>query len=238
MIDTLHHVEAPEGVDLTLRVAGPASRALAYTADLTVRWLVYGMSAIPLMIGLREVGMGLWFAIIALGEVAYPVAFELLGGGQTLGKRWVGIRVVHEDGTRVRWQASLTRNLLIAADLLPGTYLFALVSMLVSRRFQRLGDHAAGTLVIYTEPKPLAQPALSAAVAPARPAIPLSQGEQAALLAFGARAAAFSPARREELAALATPLLGAGAPAAPQLEAVAAYLRGAERNAHSAGRVR
>jgi uncharacterized RDD family membrane protein YckC len=230
MIDTLHHVEAPEGVDLTLRVAGPVPRALAYAADLAVRWLMYGVSAIPLSIALREVGFGLWFALFALGEVIYPIAFELLGGGQTLGKRWVGIRVVHEDGTRVRWQASLTRNLLIAVDLLPGTYLFALVSMLASRRFQRLGDHAAGTLVVYAEQRRRAAPVAAPVLAPAPPAIALSQGEQAALLAFGARAAAFSPARREELAALATPLLRAGAPAAAQLEAVAAYLRGAERN--------
>lgn len=231
MIDTLYNVEVPEGVDLTLRLAGPVARGLAYAADVAIRWTVYGASAVPLSALLGDVGAGFWFAMAALGEVVYPVAFEVLGGGQTLGKRWLGIRVVHADGTQVRWQASLVRNLLLFADFLPGTYLFALVSMLASRRFERLGDHAAGTLVVYAEPRlavALAAPA-SGAVAAAPPAIPLGLDEQAALLAFGARSAAFSPARREELARLATPLVRPGSPAAAQLEAVAAYLRGSER---------
>jgi uncharacterized RDD family membrane protein YckC len=230
MIDTLHHVEAPEGVDLTLRLAGPVPRALAYGTDIAIRWSVYLVSAIPLSLVLREAGVAVLFAMIALGEVVYPVAFEVFGAGQTLGKRAVGIRVVHDDGTSVRWQASLVRNLLVIADWLPGTYLFAFASMLASRRFQRLGDLAAGTLVVYAEGKPAAAaPLLATELAPAPPAISLALDEQAALLAFGARSAAFSPARREELARLATPLLRPGAPAAPQLEAVAAHLRGSER---------
>jgi uncharacterized RDD family membrane protein YckC len=229
MIDTLHNVEAPEGVDLTLRLAGPVPRALAYAADVAIRWAVYAVSAIPLGTLLSDVGQGFWFAMVALGEVAYPVAFEVLGGGQTLGKRWLGLRVVHDDGTRIRWQASLIRNLLLVADFLPGTYLFGLASMIASRRFQRLGDHAAGTLVVYAETRAASALPVAASAAPAPPAIPLALEEQAALLAFGARSAAFSPGRREELARLATPLVRPGAPAAAQVEAVAAYLRGGER---------
>ena len=117
----------------------------------------------------------------------------------------------------------------MTADLLPGTYLFALASMLASPRFQRLGDHAAGTLVVHVEAKAESAPTAAASAPPAPPALPLTQDEQAALLAFGARSAAFSPARREELASLATPLLVPGDSAASQLEAVAAYLRGSER---------
>lgn len=227
-LDTLHHVETPEGVELSLRVAGLPARALAFAADIFVRSVFYTVAAIPIGIGFGAAAGGLIFMIFALGEVIYPVAFELLGDGQTLGKRMVGIRVVHADGTRIRWQASLLRNLLLFADMLPGTYMFALASMLASRGFRRLGDHAAGTLVIYTEAKAQPQPR-TAASDPAPPALPLALDEQAAVLAFGARSAAFSAARREELAALATPLLRAGAPATPQLEAVAAHLRGAGR---------
>lgn len=230
MIDTLHNVEAPEGVDLALRLAGPAPRAIAYGADLAVRWIAYLFAAIPLAGLLADVGAGLVFLLIGLGEVIYPVAFELLGDGQTLGKRMVGIRVVHDDGTRIRWQASLLRNLLVTADALPGTYLFAIASMIASPRFQRIGDHAAGTLVVYADaPAQRAAVASAADVEPAPPALPLALEEQAALLAFGARSGAFSPARREELANLASPLLRPGAPAAEQLAAVAAHLRGAER---------
>jgi len=231
MIDTLHHVEAPEGVDLALRLAGPTPRALAYLADLTIRFFVYGVAAMPLSSLLDKVGWGILFMLIALGEVIYPVLFEVFGDGRTLGKRMVGLRVVHADGTRVQWRASLLRNLLLTADWLPGTYLFAAVSMLVSRRFQRIGDHSAGTLVVYADTAPARAAPLPApsGVDPAPPAISLSLAERAALLAFGGRSGAFSPARREELAGLATPLLRAGEPAAPQLEAIAAHLRGAER---------
>jgi uncharacterized RDD family membrane protein YckC len=229
MIDTLHNVEAPEGVDLSLRLAGPIPRALAYAADIAIRFTGYGFAAIPLTMLLGNAGVGVIIMLIFLGEVIYPVAFEVLGDGQTLGKRMVGIRVVHDDGTRIRWQASFLRNLLLAADALPGTYLFAIASMLASPRFQRLGDHAAGTLVVYVDEKPAPAAAPAAGVVPAPPAIPLAPLEQAALLAFGARSAAFSPARREELARIATPLLAPGRAAAPQLEAVAAHLRGSER---------
>jgi uncharacterized RDD family membrane protein YckC len=208
MIDTLHNVEAPEGVDLSLRLAGPIPRAIAYGADVALRTAFYAIAAIPLVAVLREIG---------------------LGDGQTLGKRMVGIRVVHDDGTRIRWQASLLRNSLVYADMLPGSYLLAIASMLASPRFQRLGDHAAGTLVVHVPPRAGRAASAAPSAEPQAPAFPLAPDEQAAVLAFGARGAEFSPGRREELARLATPLLRPAAAAAPQLEAVAAYLRGSER---------
>ena len=165
-LDTLHAVEAPEGVDLALRLAGVVPRALAFGFDVSVRVGLYLFGAIPLLLWLGDVGFAVWFMVVALGEVIYPVAFELLSDGQTLGKRVVGIRVVHLDGTRIRWQASLLRNLLTAADALPGSYLFALTSMLCSQRFQRIGDHAAGTVVVYVEAKRRAEPAAAALTEP------------------------------------------------------------------------
>src|SRR5262249_43626512 len=96
LLDTLHTVEAPEGVDLSLRLAGVVPRALAFGLDVAARFTFYAFASIPLMLWLEKVGSAVWFMLIALGEVIYPVAFELLGDGQTLGKRVVGIRVVHE----------------------------------------------------------------------------------------------------------------------------------------------
>jgi uncharacterized RDD family membrane protein YckC len=229
LLDTLHAVEAPEGVDLSLRLAGVVPRALAYGFDVSVRLAAYLLGAIPLLAWLGEVGFAVWFLGIALGEVIYPVAFELLWDGRTPGKRVVGIRVVHLDGTRIRWQASLLRNLLTAADALPGTYLFALASMLCSRRFQRIGDHAAGTVVVYVEKarRRADADAVAARVEPVPPPIALSLEEGAAVLAFGARARELSPERREELASLAAPLLAPDrGSAAAQIEAIAAHLRG------------
>jgi uncharacterized RDD family membrane protein YckC len=224
VLDTLHTVEAPEGVDLALRLAGVVPRALAFALDVALRWTTYLFASFPLLFFFEKLGIAIWFVLIALGEVIYPVSFELLGDGQTLGKRVVGIRVLHDDGTRIRWQASLVRNLLTAADALPGTFLFALASMLCSQRFQRIGDHAAGTVVVHVEVKPRAGTATP--VAPAPPAIALSPDERAAVLAFGARSRELSPERREELAGLAAPLLTRGGPAAAQIEAIAAHLRG------------
>lgn len=230
LLDTLHAVEAPEGVDLALRLAGVVPRALAFAFDVSVRLALYMFGAIPLLAWFGEVGFGVWFMLVALGEVIYPVGFELLSDGQTLGKRVVGIRVVHLDGTRIRWQASVVRNLLTGADALPGTYLFAFVSMLCSRRFQRIGDHAAGTVVVYAERDRRANPGpRPAPVEPAPPAIALTLEERAAVLAFGARARELSPDRREELAGLAAPLLAPDrGSAAAQIEAVAAHLRGSD----------
>ena len=225
-LDTLHTVETPEGVELALRLAGVVPRSLAFAIDVSLRLAVYFFALFPLTIWLEKLGLAVWFLVIALGEVIYPVTFELLADGQTIGKRVVGIRVVHDDGTRIRWQASLVRNLLTAADALPGTYLFAVASMICSQRFRRIGDHAAGTVVVYAEAKPAAG-APAAAVLPAPPPIALSPDESAAVLAFGARAHELSPGRREELASLAAPLVVRGrGPAAAQVEAIAAHLRG------------
>ena len=219
----------PEGVDLALRLAGPVPRAIAFGIDVALRGFFYFVALIVLTLGLRELGVGLVILTVFLGEVIYPVAFELLGDGRTIGKRIVGIRVVHDDGTRIRWPASLLRNLMIAADALPGTYLFALASMLCSPRFQRLGDHAAGTVVVYVERPPSQAGLAQSPAAPAPPAIPLAQAEQTALLAFAARAGELSEARREELASLATPLISPGESPAAQLDGIAAHLRGAQR---------
>ena len=227
MIDTLQTVETPEGVDLSLRLAGVVPRALAFGLDVSLRFVLYAFAAIPLWIALGRIGGAIWFVVVALGEVIYPVAFEQLRDGQTLGKRALGIRVVHENGTRVRWQASLVRNLLLAGDALPGSYLFALVSMLCSQRFQRIGDHAAGTVVVYQDTPARTETTMRIA-ASMPPAIALDPDERAAVLAFGARASELSPERREELASIATPLLvPGGASAATQIEAIAAHLRGA-----------
>ena len=80
--------------------------------------------------------------------VGYDVAFEVLASGRTPGKRLNGLRVVLETGAPVTFPASAVRNALRLIDILPGAYLVGIASILVSERNQRLGDHAAGTLVV------------------------------------------------------------------------------------------
>ena len=99
-------------------------------------------------------GIGVAFLLILFFalEWFYPVAFELTASGATPGKRVFGLRVVMDNGLPVTPAASLTRNLLRAADFLPFGYGFAIVSMLLRRDFKRLGDIAAATIVVH-EPR-------------------------------------------------------------------------------------
>jgi uncharacterized RDD family membrane protein YckC len=197
-IDTLRRFETPEGVEITLRLAGPVPRAAAFVIDLAVRAGLY-LVLLPLA-GLAGLGMGLLLLALFLLEWLYPVFFELRRGA-TPGKRAMGLVVVHADGTPVGPSASLLRNLLRALDFLPVLYGLGLAAMLVDRDFRRLGDFAAGTLVIHREP------AVPAAALPARvplaPPQPLDLAMQQAILAFAERSASLSPSRRVELAALA-----------------------------------
>lgn len=227
MLDTLHTVETPEGVRLELRAAGPVPRALAYAVDTTVRWSGYGLLALVLIPTLTTLALPILALLVFLGEWFYPVLFEVLGNGQTLGKRTVGLRVVNDDGTPVSWSSSLLRNLLLSADMVPGTFLAGLVSSLVTSGSRRLGDLAAGTLVIHTGGV-AAGTVETPAAEPAAASFPLDLEEQRAVLAFAERVARLSPERVDELAAIPTPLQLAGVEPRERLLALAAGLRGGE----------
>ncbi len=224
MIDTVHTVETPEGVRLELRTAGPVPRALAFMVDSLVRSVFYITAVIALAVTIPQLAGAIMIVLFFLGEWFYPVFCEVWNQGQTLGKKTLGLRVVREDGTRVGWSASLLRNLLLAADWIPGTYAAGLVSMSTSPGFQRLGDLAAGTLVIHVERPPAPLPEVEAT--PVAPPIPLTVEEQRAVGAFAERAPLLSEARAKELAALAIPLQAPPAPARERLLGIGAWLLG------------
>ncbi|MBK1633445.1 RDD family protein [Thiohalocapsa halophila] len=212
-IDTLRRFETPEGVEIALRLAGPVPRALAFAIDFAIRAGLY-LLLLPLA-GLAGVGVGLLLLALFLLEWLYPVLFELRSGA-TPGKRAMGLLVVHADGTPVGPSASLLRNLLRAADFLPVLYGLGLAAMLADRDFRRLGDLAAGTLVIHRDAPPL--PAALPVHPPLPPPAPLDLATQQAVLAFAERSRTLSPARQAELAALA------GLTTAPGADPVAALL--------------
>lgn len=224
MIDTYRAIETPEGVELRLRVAGPPARVLAWAIDVAIRLLGYAVLSIPLLV-LGRAGVGLLFLVLFLGEWLYPVLFEVYARGATPGKKLVGLAVVHDDGTPVGWSGALLRNLLRVADFLPVAYGFGLVTMLVHPEFKRLGDLAAGTVVVHEE---RAEPTLRAGEAtPQPPPVPLEPDEQRAILAFAERMPLWGPARAEELAGLAAPLVDARGPlAVERLAGIANWLVG------------
>src|SRR5512143_1036292 len=148
-LDTIHTFETPEGIELGLRVAGPLPRALAWVIDALIRYGGLFIVSIALSI-LGEFGFGLFLILLFLVEWFYPVLFEV-SRGATPGKKMMGLAVVHDNGTPIGWPASMIRNLLRVIDFFPLMYGTGLLSMLINRQFKRLGDLAAGTLVVYRE---------------------------------------------------------------------------------------
>ena len=223
-LDTQYQVETPEGVDLPLRPAGLMVRALAFSFDLGVRGLILGVLFIALAM-LGKLGAGLGSILLFVVSWWYMVLFEALNDGRSPGKLWMGLRVVHDDGTPIGWSASLLRNLLRVVDLLPFGYFLGAISCLQHPHFKRLGDLAAGTLVIHHE-RSHRRPELPEAQ-PRRPPFALTLTEQRAILGFAERQAELSRARADELAAiLAQPLQVPAPQAVNELNGIARGLLG------------
>ena len=206
MLDTTRRVATPEGIELTLRLAGPVPRALAWSVDFLLRAaVVLVVSMIASRFG--RAGMGVVLIAAFFVEWLLPAWFEAMWGGQTPGKRLFRLAVLNDDGTPVRWPGALTRNLLRAADFLPFLYGVGLLTMLMNRDFKRLGDLAAGTVVVYQAEKVAAARAIPQAP-PQPPPLSLSPEEQRAVLDLAERSATFTRERFEELAEIPTPLVG------------------------------
>jgi uncharacterized RDD family membrane protein YckC len=207
-------IATPEGVELELVLAGLASRFMAEIVDgVLILVLVAGLIAIGALAG-GAAGL----AILSLGvggllllSVLFHVAFEVLGGGRTPGKRMVGLRVVMEGGEAIGLRASSVRNLLRLIEGPPLSYLPAIVAILATQRNQRVGDVAAGTLVV-REPRGARKPWRGRRTpAPAAPPVPalrladwdvsaVTQEELAAVRSFLERRESFTPGARRGLA--------------------------------------
>ncbi len=225
-LDTRYQVETPEGIDLVLRPAGVLPRALAYAIDLGLRGVIMLVLFVVLAL-LGQFGFGLGLILMFLLNWWYMVLFEVLNQGRSPGKHIMGLRVVHDDGTPIGWASSLVRNLLRVVDLLPFGYCVGLVSSLLHPAFKRLGDIAAGSLVVYREGRG-ERPALPEATAERAP-FSLTLADQRALIGFAERQASLSPARRTELAALLAEPLGTSAEQAQaRINGIARGLMGTE----------
>ena len=218
-LDTRYAAETPEGIALWLRPAGVVPRFYAYLIDAAIRFVVVSISFLVFAL-LGTFGEGLALVLMFLLEWLYPVAFELSAGAATPGKRMVGLTVVLDSGLPITPAASLTRNLLRAADFLPSFYAFGVLSMLFRHDFKRLGDLAAGTLVVYAPRAEFLRG--TPPPAPARaPAIPLTARAQAAIVAWAGRVGRLTEARADELAEIAVPVV---APRAMSGDRVAALV--------------
>lgn len=205
VLDTVVAAETPEGIVLELRPAGLTVRCYAFVADWVIRLVVlYGVATVTVFTG--GVGVAFWFILLFACEWLYPVAFELTASGATPGKRMFNLKVVMDNGLPVVPGAAFTRNLLRAADFLPFFYGFAIVSLLVRGDNKRLGDIAAGTLVVS---QARAERGIELHdVSPVAPAMALTPRQQAAVVALASRAPHLTSERLDELAALAATVSG------------------------------
>lgn len=159
-MDDLYTVDTPENVEFAYDIAGIGSRFLAAIIDTAVLLIALTSVAVVLGVLLPRLGLdpsgrlsesfllALVFGGLFLLTIAYYVLFELFWNGQTPGKRVVGLRTVRSGGRPITFGSSLIRNLIRLADFLPSFYGLGVVVMFIDRQARRLGDLAAGTLVV------------------------------------------------------------------------------------------
>ncbi len=204
LADTTFFNETPEGVDLEICPAGPVVRGFAWGVDQAIRSFGYGLVAFIASI-FGGAGTALSLILIFLVEWFYPVIFEVYRGA-TPGKAIFNLEVTQSDGSPLSWSSSLLRNLLRTADFFPFFYCAGLVSMVLNRRFQRLGDIAADTVVVYRKSDGFAVNLPK--YPPAQPPCPLPLIEQRLIMDFAERGTRLSSARRAELASLVPYITG------------------------------
>ena len=154
-------VDSVTGVDVSLAVAGPGARSYAFIVDWHIRLiLAFAWYAVGALLFNGSVSLaapaapnGRWFGLVLLPAAAiyflYHYVLELVMRGRTPGKRAAGIQIVARDGGAPGAGALLTRNVFRLIDSLPLCYGVGLVATALTREHLRIGDMAAGTLLVY-----------------------------------------------------------------------------------------
>lgn len=179
-------IETPERVAFSVELADLGSRFLAIAVDMAIQTV-----ALVVVVGVLAGAWGLLDAsspsarsqpiratILGVGMVVlflifwgYHVAFETWGRGQTPAKRIFGLRVIKDDGSPVGFLDAVVRNLVRVVDILPSSYAIGVVAIFLSKQHKRLGDMAAGTLVVH---EPAVRPWVAPAVGDPRTALLLA----------------------------------------------------------------
>jgi uncharacterized RDD family membrane protein YckC len=159
-MNDVYKVVTPENIELNYEIAGIGSRFLAIAIDVTIQWLlILGILSSLDMLKLSTLQskithlstslagaliIGMLFIIL----IGYYVILETVMNGQTIGKKLVNIRVRKEGGYAPSFWDILLRNIVRMADFLPSFYGLGLLVMFINKRSKRLGDYAAGTIVV------------------------------------------------------------------------------------------
>lgn len=231
-------VLVPERVTLEYDVAGLGSRGVAVLIDTAIQVgalmvlaamigaggaLLFRNGGISLPEGAGTLAIGLASLVLFLVANGYYALFEIVWNGQTPGKRAVGVRVIRESGYAVRPGDAIVRNLVRIVDWLPLAYGLGVSTMLVNSRFRRLGDLAAGTIVIREAPslpistasairrsepsdsrfdsRTVGHDAVAASISDARPKVLLAPADAILLRDFLVRRHELEPTPRRQLGA-------------------------------------
>jgi len=144
-------IRTPEGVVFSQNLAGPIIRFVAWFVDGMVIAGVMGMVGIVIgLLGLinRDLAGAVYVLLYFVLSIGYGLACEWFWRGQTLGKKFFRLRVVDAEGLKLQFHQIVIRNLLRFVDGLPFFYVVGGTACWVSRKFQRLGDIAANTIVV------------------------------------------------------------------------------------------
>ncbi len=166
-MDRTLEVRTPESIAFSYELAGVGSRFLALAVDLAIQiafllLLVWGLTAIAatshgtyatMRLGSRDhlvesIAIAMVIVVLFLIFFGYFILFEALWNGQTPGKRMLGIRVVRDGGYPIDFMASVIRNLIRVGEMALGFYALSAVVAVFSPQNKRIGDLAAGTIVI------------------------------------------------------------------------------------------
>ena len=153
----IHEILAPENVFVEYELAGLGSRFAAFLIDSLIQGALLFIIAIGMAIGrvdfegfkrfdswIAAIGIILLFAVF----FGYYIFFEMISNGQSPGKRFIKLRVIKQNGEPVDFWESLLRNILRLADFLPSLNLAGALFIVFSRKYKRIGDFAANTIVV------------------------------------------------------------------------------------------
>ena len=158
------NIATPELVELSFPIAGIGSRFVAVLIDTAIQVAVQIVGVIVLALIFAGSPSTASAAEMSLGEKwilagfiflyfclywGYFALFEAYWHGQTPGKRVMNIRVIKDSGRQITFFEALARNLVRVVDYLPSFYLIGIVTMLCNKANKRLGDLAAGTIVVH-----------------------------------------------------------------------------------------
>jgi uncharacterized RDD family membrane protein YckC len=154
-------IETPEQTSLEFPLAGIGSRFLAIALDTLLQfaafWILFLVALSALWVDFTGVRGKQWamaslLFVAFLVQFGYYAFFEAIWNGQTPGKRWTHLRVIKDSGRSISAYDAILRNLLRIVDALPTMYATGIITMLISRENKRVGDYAAGTVVIHEKP--------------------------------------------------------------------------------------